>query len=239
MRKVIPVSRRSWWRLEDEGPSALLGSVQGRLARERRRFQGVRFDRHFGVDTCGVLGDLAALGAVGEHLTRGRRYEPIQIPVFRDIVRQLPISPPDYCFVDFGSGKGRALILAAEAGFKRIIGVEFSPVLHDVALDNIAKYRLARPLAGEIDVRCQDAATFPLPACDSVLFFYNPFDAHVMSEVIAVIERDWRDNPHDLIVAYRAPREASVLDAAAFLQPLHVAPGFRLYRTVGASPTSA
>ncbi len=233
---IEPVIRRAWRRLRDEGPLALPRALLGRLAHERRRWLGARFDRRFGIETCGIHNDLEVLGAGGEHLAHGRRYEPIQVPVFRDIVRALPIQPENYCFIDFGSGKGRALILAAEAGFKRMIGVEFAPVLHSAALGNVAQYRRVRPLAGPLEVHCQDVTTFVLPPCDAVLFFYNPFDALVMAKVITSVERDWRKHPRDLIVAYRSPKETSVLEVAAFLQPLAVHPAFRLYRAVHRLP---
>jgi predicted RNA methylase len=40
-------------------------------------------------------------------------------------------------FVDIGSGKGRALIIAAEYAFKRIIGVEYSPSLATICRRNL------------------------------------------------------------------------------------------------------
>jgi len=46
----------------------------------------------------------------------------------------------DFTFVDLGSGKGRVLLMASHYPFKRIIGVEFIPELHQVAQENIRKY---------------------------------------------------------------------------------------------------
>ena len=43
-------------------------------------------------------------------------------------------------FVDVGSGKGRALLLASDYPFREIIGVELSPELDRVARANIARY---------------------------------------------------------------------------------------------------
>ncbi len=42
-------------------------------------------------------------------------------------------------FVDYGSGKGAAIIHAKEIGFKQSIGVEFAKELHEVAVENINK----------------------------------------------------------------------------------------------------
>lgn len=48
---------------------------------------------------------------------------------------------PDKVFVDFGSGKGRVLLIAAESGFNEVRGIEISPVLCDIAAKNIAIYK--------------------------------------------------------------------------------------------------
>ena len=40
-------------------------------------------------------------------------YEPIQAFMFRRILAEVRVDPRDYAFVDLGSGKGRAVLLAA------------------------------------------------------------------------------------------------------------------------------
>jgi tRNA1(Val) A37 N6-methylase TrmN6 len=49
----------------------------------------------------------------------------------------------DYTFIDFGSGKGRALLMAADLQFKSLIGIELRKELHDKALQisiTVAKF---------------------------------------------------------------------------------------------------
>lgn len=73
--------------------------------------------------------------------------EPMYLPTstlaFQSIMRNLPTDVSEYVFVDFGSGKGRTLLLAAEFNFKRIIGVEFARELHDTAVKNVKNYSSA------------------------------------------------------------------------------------------------
>jgi tRNA1(Val) A37 N6-methylase TrmN6 len=45
----------------------------------------------------------------------------------------LPINLDDYTIVDIGSGKGKLLLLASNYPFRRIIGVEYAPLLHEIA----------------------------------------------------------------------------------------------------------
>ena len=47
----------------------------------------------------------------------------------------------DFIFIDLGSGKGRALLMASDYPFRRIVGVELLPQLHRAAQDNLTKYR--------------------------------------------------------------------------------------------------
>jgi predicted RNA methylase len=42
-----------------------------------------------------------------------------------------------FSFVDFGSGKGRVLLVASHYPFREVVGVEFSPELQKIAEGNI------------------------------------------------------------------------------------------------------
>ncbi|WP_301089671.1 class I SAM-dependent methyltransferase [Sphingomonas sp.] len=74
------------------------------------------------------------------------------------------IDPARYSFVDYGSGKGRVVMIAAARGFQRAIGVEFAPELHDIALANGRRFTSA----GGSSTRCEfilgDAGSYDPPA---------------------------------------------------------------------------
>src|ERR1700674_4645239 len=63
--------------------------------------------------------------------------------IMRAMLERLHLDFQRFGFVDLGSGKGRALLLASDYPFREIIGVELSPKLDRVARDNIARYALA------------------------------------------------------------------------------------------------
>jgi SAM-dependent methyltransferase len=221
-----------WRVLRQDGLRAVLLRMKPHLVHRWREFQGACLDRRLGIDTRGRGGDLESLGAIGQHVDHGNPYEPIQVAVFRRIVDALPVELGRYQFVDLGCGKGRALILAAEAGFSRMVGVEFATELAAECSRNVASYRSLNPEANPIDVYCQDAATFHISPRDTVLFLYNPFDAAVMERVVESVGSDWRRRRFDLIIAYRNATEAGVLDAVPWLQPLAVERAFCVYRAV-------
>lgn len=100
-------------------------------------------------------------------------------------------------FVDYGCGAGRAMIIAAEAGFRKIIGIELSPKLISVCRENIARYANINNAARFI-VLAQDAATY-LPEKDTRVFFlYVPFSRHVYKRVVANIARSLEENPRTI-----------------------------------------
>ena len=197
----------------------------------RRRWIDAGFDRQHGTDTQGIIDDMTELGVFTAHRPNAQGYEGIQIPVFRKMLRELNLDPAEYAFVDFGSGKGRALMMAAEHGFARAYGVEFSPVLHDIAQKNAALFAQRNPRACPIELHCQDAAEFSIPDENLVCFFYNPFDDKVMQRVITNIANAYARRPRKLAVAYRNPVCAEQFDNLGFLQLVSATRGYRLYKS--------
>ena len=115
------------------------------LTVERLRTQGVRetlkvipeyivhkyldirdgFDREHGTDTVERVA-LADAGAQGTNIAEGKVYWPVARAQFLASVSRLSISHGEFAFIDLGSGKGRALLMASELPFRQIIGVEFA-----------------------------------------------------------------------------------------------------------------
>ena len=87
-------------------------------------------------------------------------------------------------FIDYGSGKGAALIHARALGFERAIGIEFAKELNDVAIDNIRKLGL-----DHIDAYFRDATEYTPPKETTVIYFFNPFDEVVMEKVMQNISQ--------------------------------------------------
>jgi SAM-dependent methyltransferase len=132
------------------------------------------FDRGLGVTTAGSV-SLRRLRIRSVHKSAGVRYQPVDPEIFRQAMQYIP---KDRIFIDLGCGKGRGLILAHQAGFRRLIGVEFSSKLARIASRNLAHLKITAQIVE------QDAATFSFPRKPSVIFLYNPFGPEVLREVI-------------------------------------------------------
>ena len=144
---------------------------------------GRAFDERFGVDTVGIV-RLERLALRGPNRDLGQRYQASDPTEFRKTICSLEIRFEDFVFIDYGSGKGRALLLASEFPFKRIVGIEFSEILHEIARANIAAYSAPSQRCASIESLWMDAAEYDLPQDPLVLYFYNPFLEPLMQDVV-------------------------------------------------------
>ena len=74
-----------------------------------------------------------------------------------------------HLFIDFGSGKGRALLLASELPFKKIVGIEFSPPLHEIARANWRNYLSATQRCKAVELLCLDVVEYAIPPEPAVM----------------------------------------------------------------------
>jgi hypothetical protein len=199
--------------------------------------QASEFDREYGVDTDGRFEGwtyLSDLNIPSSNWIDGNDYAAIEPVRFRRVLAGFDIAFEDYTFVDFGSGKGRALLLASEYPLKRIRGLEFSPELHRTAEENIRRYTSATQKCRDIKSLNGDFADYALPPEASVLFFFHPCRIRVLSAVVAGIGQSLLSHPRPLYVAYVAPtkEQEQLFASAGFLEKIFDSAEFRfcLYR---------
>jgi SAM-dependent methyltransferase len=147
----------------------------------------------YGTDTGGYLSpDQLRSGRPHDSMNNG--YSAVAPSVFREACRRwretLPASAARieaYTFVDVGAGKGRALLLAAELPFRKVIGVELNEDLARIAHQNVALWsRMARPRI-KLRVMAQDAAEFRWPRSPLLVYLNNPFECELVAQLAASI----------------------------------------------------
>jgi hypothetical protein len=159
------------------------------------------YDRVHGVKTSGQV-DHEDLRTDSGSVAEATWYEPVPEVAFRKVMRELDIGFENFTFVDFGSGMGRALFMASDYPFREIIGVEFAPMLHKIAAENITKYRGRNQTCRKITSVCADATEYALPPEPLVLFFYSPFKATILRKVLDNIIASGRAVPRPLVIVY-------------------------------------
>jgi SAM-dependent methyltransferase len=181
----------------------------------RQRLRDRRFDREHGVDTARIV-HLRALEIASENRELGVRYQATNPSLFRERMASLPIDYLDYVFVDFGSGKGRALMLASEFPFRRIVGVEFSAELTEIARRNLHSYRSELRRCENVELVCTDAVEYEIPDEPVVLYFYNPFDEPVLRRVLARIRASLDARPRPAFVVTTGETSGQAIEEAGF-----------------------
>jgi hypothetical protein len=183
--------------------------------RSALRYTPLDFDRAHGVDTTDELGLHDRTVPLHDRDGRGR-YEPTTPTHFRFAMGQVPAPLERWAFVDIGSGKGRAVMLAMAYPFRRVEGVELDPALHRVAQENLRRYRGPRR-CGQVAVHCGDATTAPLPPGDVVVFFYNSLSGELLERFLDHLEASAREAPRRILLVYSSPmRRAAVERRPAF-----------------------
>lgn len=208
--------------------SPLLRSDLG--TRLRRAYHGWAFDRRFGVDTSGFI-EQPVPGVGSGIASRGRPYDGSNPSHFNRIIRGLNLRYQGFSFIDFGSGKGRALLLAAGFPFRSITGVEWSDELHQTAARNIETYRGPR-ICTDVRSHCMDAAEFPIPQGKCLLYFFNPFKDEVMGRVVENVATSFEANPREMIIVYINPKNRGIFDGQPFIRTTTDRGWFVVYRTL-------
>lgn len=154
--------------------------------RRNRNFQA--FDAQWGTDTFAMreLHTLNVDPALAAHARRYQASNGVNMPVW---FADLKVDFARTAFIDYGCGKGRAVLEAARFPFARAIGVEFAPELVAIANRNRDIMAGKGALAAPVEFLCMDAGAYQPPAdLDLVCFFYDPFDDAVMAPVVDRLE---------------------------------------------------
>lgn len=193
-----------------------------RQLRAQRELVDAEFDRQLGVSTGGNVRPKAK-SVIGNNWLHGVNYQPVDPAEFRLTLERLQLPFEKFTFVDFGCGKGRALLLAAEYPFKRVAGIEYCVELSTIARQNLAKAPRAKRRS-EIEVIDGDAAAFPIPDGPLALYFFNPFGEPVMQSVANNVVSSFRRSPRRIVVIYFTPYYSRVWESTGLFQKLQENP---------------
>lgn len=200
-----------WWTLR------CLCTPTGREVERRRVEVDAEFDQLNDVDTGGITRP-RSYAVSGANWAHGVRYQAIDPEAFTGALSSVGLPHPEFTFIDFGSGKGRALLLAARFPFRRIVGVEYCEQINEIARRNLSRVPVATRRCNQIEIIGGDAAAFPIPEGPLVLFFYNPFGESVMYQVARNVVESFRQSPRRIVVIYFTPWFATLWEQTGFLR---------------------
>ena len=205
-------SLRNWWRRERRQAGVLsslrqLAGVASEFLRDsmpdrrKQRYGDADFDWECRVDTSSatVSWRTRLLGLFHSP------YQPVEPQLFHEIMKALEIDFTRFTFVDIGSGKGRALLLATGYPFRQVVGIELLPELHHIAQQNITRASSGTGVRRNIEAICGDAVEFVFPEDPLVIFLFHPLPEAGLSELVDNIETSLLDCPRPLYVIYANP----------------------------------
>jgi len=175
------------------------------------------FDLLHGTDTGGYISgaELHSVSLSGLYITA---YAGIAPSVLRQAIAALPLRLEEFTFIDLGCGKGRALMVACDYPFRRLVGVEIASELCDCARANLARNP---DWQTRISILNEDAATCTYPDGPLLIFMFHPFLAPVLRRVLANLERQLRRSPREVHLLYgRNPRYTKVMNKFPFLREI-------------------
>lgn len=165
-----------------------------------KRVSEVYYEWRFGISTsqCVVQSQLG----YEEHSCH--MYTATDYRSFRKVMKHVELRKHKDVFLDYGSGMGRVLIMAATYPFSKVIGVELSPELNKVAFENIKRVK-KKLKCKDIEIVEADAASYDIPSEVSLIYFYSPFSGAILSQVVDNIHKSLVEAPRELTIVYKNP----------------------------------
>jgi SAM-dependent methyltransferase len=204
-----------WWRaLRELAGSAWLAMLELLPSRRKVRFGDLDYDWEHEVDTT-----RSNVGFRTQLLTgmTARPYFASEPWLFEQILRAIPVDLSRFTFIDLGAGKGRALLMASDYPFQRIVGVEFMPDLCRAAQKNIAGYSSDRQRCRRVEAICMDARDFQFPLEPLVAYLFNPFSEPTFARVLENLRRSIEQAPRAVYIAYRFTEFENLLAGSGWL----------------------
>ncbi len=188
-------------------------------------------DLRYRVETRGPV-PVDALDFDDDLKSQSQKYTPVNDILFRKVFKELGLPVGRMGFFDYGSGKGKPMILASFLGFSHVGGVELSQELVAVCRDNLRRLGLE----GKADVFCEDAGAWKdIPPKFDVFFFCNPFKGEIMRRVLDNLEVSWRKHPRPMYLIYLNPVLDELVQAKGFEPILGIEAESYWYNDYGAA----
>ena len=221
MKNLQRAWRKVRWSLAQRGVWGTASQMLGRLVRSRGSDGAVvskpvvhPFDEEYGTETSGLISG-GELAGGHEHDRFSTAYYGVSPSRMREALARWRETPgtgavEEYAFVDIGSGKGRAMMLASELPFREVVGVELSAELCRIAEANLDVWRQAGRALSPMRVVQGDALSLALPEGRLLIFLYNPFLAPMMRRLLECLEAVAGDRRGGMDVLYVVAQQEAV-----------------------------
>lgn len=197
-------------------------AVRAPYVRARELVTTILFDRRYGVETVGS----ESADELGLTDAQYVSYMPIRLRSLRRLLPPRSVGGDDV-FVDLGSGKGRAVLIAGlNYPFRRVEGVELSSALHETAERNVAAVR-HRLRSRDVRLVRSDVLDYEVPDDVTVVLINNPFKGAVFTTVVERLLASVDRRPRRMRIIYGNPHEEAALLGTCRVRLVKNARGWR------------
>jgi hypothetical protein len=207
--------------------ASIAHDLKWRWFRTRLKFEDPRsraYDKRHHVETAREerLGDM---GVAADAVQRGNAYYRVTWGwLIRESIAKLDIDHSRYTFLDYGSGKGKAMLMASDYPYKTIIGLEYAKRLHDIAAENCRTYRNPDQQCRSLQPILVDVLEYTPPPGPIVCFMCNPFDQTTLRAVFNAWRTRFENGEREIRIIYSNMRNinesSAVLESQDWLTPL-------------------
>ena len=176
-------------------------NVRSLAARLRSAVARTLFEQRLELDSSEFVG-AADLGLQNDEY---QFYVPSQWLTLRTALWARNPSPEDV-FIDIGSGKGRVVIQAARYPFRRVIGLELSPALTEVARRNLERNR-ERLTCQRVELVTADLVDYEFPQDITIAYCYHSVAGRTFQVLMERLESVAQRRGAPILFIYSNPLE--------------------------------
>jgi SAM-dependent methyltransferase len=159
--------------------------------------------------------NLNQLTLASENSNQNHHYQGASYYILFSVLNKMPANIKHLPFIDYGCGKGRALFVAEQCNFTKLIGIDIARELIDDANSNKTTYK-QKNASSTFNFVFSDATKFEIPNDACVFYFFNPFGDTVLQQVIANIKESLKINPRKIYCIYLNPKYKNIFDENGF-----------------------
>ncbi len=131
------------------------------------------------------------------------QYAPTSYSFLEYFFKKYPFKENDH-LVDFGCGKGRVIIMAADHQCPTLTGIEIDSIRYNCLKDNVQKFKLATDNKSHFNLLNSDANDIVIDDTINKFFFFNPFHLKIYIRVIKCINKSLEISPRECwLILYR------------------------------------
>jgi len=112
-----------------------------------------------------------------------------------------------------GCGKGSAMRTMLKYTFSKVDGIELSSIIANIAIQNFKRLKVNR-----CSVFTGDAGQFKIYNDYNYVYFFNPFPAVVMKEVIENLKKSAQLVDREIIIIYMSPTCTDVIEKSGVFE---------------------